>query len=52
VELSGVPERAWRSLVKLWRAQCSPSEEFGEAVGQWKRSVKAAAEFGGALVKL
>jgi hypothetical protein len=33
-------------------AQWSPGEEFGEAVGQWKKSVKAAAEFSKASVKL
>jgi hypothetical protein len=52
VELSGVPGRARRSVVKLWRAPWSPGEEFGEAVGQWKKSVKAAAEFSEASVKL
>jgi hypothetical protein len=52
VELSGVPGRARRSVVKLRRAQWSPGEGFGEAVGQRKKSVKAAAEFGEASVKL
>jgi hypothetical protein len=52
VELSGVPGGARQSVVKLRRAQWSPGEEFGEAVGQRKKSVKAAAEFGEASVKL
>jgi hypothetical protein len=52
VELSGVPGRARRSVVKLWRAQWSPSEEFGDAVGQQKRLVKAVVEFSEASVKL
>jgi hypothetical protein len=52
MELSGVPGRARRSVVKLRRAQWSPGEEFGEAVGQQKKSVKAAAEFGEGSVKL